>query len=287
MGTRDSVEPVGAGVARAISRRTCSSERSRASESGASSSTVGLVHERAAVELHLGQHRRHPLDGPPRRFQLTSATFVTIFIAATTARSRATARRRGGRGRGPPGPLTGTAPGRDAASDRLGGARQRRRLAARIVTDPQHHAAVAARAAEVAVADRVGRAVEARVLAVPPTGDAIDLGPRATRYELCADHARRGEPPRRARAGSGRSIRHPVGRGGASPGRSRQAGSPGSPTRRRRCSGRRARRHVVGRTGAARLPGGPSRRSAPASSSYLSERLTSRRLCVSTLTRPW
>ena len=43
------------------------------------------------------------------------------------------------------------------------------------------------------MADRVGGAVEAGVLAVPPAGDAVDLRPRPARHELGADHAGRGE----------------------------------------------------------------------------------------------
>ena len=76
---------------------------------------------------------------------------------------------------------------------RLRGARDRRRLARRIVAAQREHAATRIGADEVAVADRVGGAVDSRRLAVPDAEHAVEARAGQRPGELRAPHGRCGE----------------------------------------------------------------------------------------------
>jgi hypothetical protein len=76
---------------------------------------------------------------------------------------------------------------------RLGGARERRRLAARVVADERERPALGVRAGEVRVTERVHRTVEPRVLAVPDPHDAVVLRRGQVLHELRAVDGGRGE----------------------------------------------------------------------------------------------
>src|SRR5438477_9384898 len=76
---------------------------------------------------------------------------------------------------------------------RLAGARQRRGLAARVVADEREHAAGGGGAGEVRVADRVHRAIEPRVLAVPDADHAVVLRVGQPHRELRPVDGGRGE----------------------------------------------------------------------------------------------
>jgi hypothetical protein len=90
---------------------------------------------------------------------------------------------------------------------------QRGGLGGRVVADDRHHAAVAGRAGEHAVADRVARPVEARSLAVPDADDpVVALVPERV-DELAAHHGRRGELLVEPGAHDDRQVGH-RGRGG-------------------------------------------------------------------------
>ena len=170
---------------RAISRRGPKSVRSSSQRAGREQVAVGLV----AVGRALAT-RRVGMTGTTRSGQTcavpaASATFVTIFSALHRPDAREQAigvqaevedllqragveRRHVQRG-----------------ERRLAGARQRRALAARVVADERERAAVGVRAREVRVAQRVHRAVEARVLAVPDADHAVVLAGRARCSASC------------------------------------------------------------------------------------------------------
>jgi hypothetical protein len=80
-----------------------------------------------------------------------------------------------------------------AAARRLAGARHGRGLRRRVVADQRHRPAQRARAAERAMADRVGGAVEAGALAEPEPGDAVVTAPGELAEELRAGDRRGGE----------------------------------------------------------------------------------------------
>ena len=78
-----------------------------------------------------------------------------------------------------------------AATDRLAGARQRRRLALGVVADQRHRAAERSGAADVAVADRIRGSVEPGVLAVPEPDDPVVATPVELPDQLRSRHRRR------------------------------------------------------------------------------------------------
>ena len=142
-----------------------------------------------------------------------SATGVTSFMPTQIplARDRATAwRLRSSASCTSPGKRIGM-----CRSTKRGVARARQggRLGGRVVADDGHHAAVARRAGEHAVADRVAGSVEARRLAVPHADDAVVALVVERVDELAAHHRRRRQLLVEAGTDDDRQVGH-GGRGG-------------------------------------------------------------------------
>ena len=137
-------------------------------------------HRRHAVEPDLGRarrvgHRRHDLERRPQargaRARDRVPSEIDHLLHAARREHRHVQR----------------------CQQRLRGARDRRRLARRIVPAQREHAAARIGADEVAVADRIGGAVDPRRLAVPDAEHAVEARAGQRPGQLRAPHRRGGE----------------------------------------------------------------------------------------------
>ena len=133
-------------------------------------------------------------------------------------------------------------------------ARQRRRLGGRVVADDRHHAAVAGRAGEHAVADGVAGPVETGRLAVPDADDAVVALVVERVDELAAHHRGGGELLVEAGADDDRQVGHGGRRPPTPPPGTCRPASPGSRRRTPPCAARCGGRCAAGRPGGGRAP---------------------------------
>ena len=159
---------------------------------------------------------------------LASAMSATIFSPAHSPlwRDRATACR-------PKETSSATEPGastghHQAAAHGLAGAGDGGGLGGGVVADQRHRAAQRGRAGEVAVADGVGRAVQARALAVPEAGDPVVAAALQLTQQLRAGHGGGGQLLVQARLEDDAGGPGVLGRRGPAPCPGRRAASPGS-----------------------------------------------------------
>ena len=130
---------------------------------------------------------------------------------------------------------------------------------------------------EVAVAERVGGAVESGRLAVPHGEHAVVARAGQAAGELASPGRGGAELLVQARHVAHVVLRAQLRRGAEAPGRARRAASPGSRRRACPCGVRGRGRRGAGRARSRTRPCTPVRRIRPSSSTYLSSRLTSRR----------
>ena len=233
---RDDRDPRPVGLEAIVVEARCARVRVQRAPGARSSASCSAVSD-AGGEEHRRRSRWRAIGagmpvaelGERRRWPLASAMSVTIFRPGPQA-GRA---REGDRVQAEVEHLLHGAGGEQRHQRGCGTSARRRSASSRTCTPGRRRSARprrrAARSRDVAVADRVGRAVEARVLAVPDADHAVVACARQLgRAAAC----RRRRSPRAPRSAAGAKTMLRAGsrcsRARAAPGRGRRAASPGS-----------------------------------------------------------